>query len=89
MSGLTIALTCAMLALGLFGIGAFWFPFLCLLGCILFFGKNPGQALLPLAAGGLLLIVTTGSLLAFKQATRGSYCDTLCPETDPYRARRR
>jgi DNA segregation ATPase FtsK/SpoIIIE, S-DNA-T family len=52
---------------GLFGIGAFWFPFLCLLGCILFFGKNPGQALLPLAAGGLLLIITTGSLLALKQ----------------------
>jgi hypothetical protein len=57
----------AGILVGLFGIGAFWIPFLCLLGSILFFGKNPGQAMLPLAAGGMLLIVTTGSLLAFKQ----------------------
>ena len=57
----------AGILVGLFGIGAFWVPFLCLLGCILFFGKNPGQALLPLAAGGILLIITTGSLLALKQ----------------------
>ena len=52
---------------GLFGIGAFWIPFLFLLGSILFFGKDTGRALLPLAAGGILLIITTGSLLAFKQ----------------------
>ena len=57
----------AGILVGLFGIGAFWIPFLCLLGSILFFGKNPGQAMLPLAAGGMLLIITTGSLLAFKQ----------------------
>jgi S-DNA-T family DNA segregation ATPase FtsK/SpoIIIE len=52
---------------GLFGIGALWFPFLCLLGSVLFFGKHPSQALLPLAAGGILLIIATGSLLALKQ----------------------
>ena len=57
----------AGILVGLFGIGAFWVPFLCLLGSILFFGKNPGQAMLPLAAGGILLIITTGSLLAFSQ----------------------
>lgn len=55
------------LLVGLFGIGAFWIPFLFLLSSILFFGKDPGKALLPLAAGGVLLIVATGSLLAFKQ----------------------
>ncbi|MBC2710143.1 MAG: DNA translocase FtsK 4TM domain-containing protein [Desulfosarcina sp.] len=57
----------AGILVGLFGIGAFWIPFLFLLGSILFFGKHSGQALLPLAAGGILLIITTGSLLAFKQ----------------------
>ena len=56
----------AGIIVGLFGIGAFWIPFLCLLGSILFFGKHPGRAVLPLAAGGVLLIITTGSLLAFK-----------------------
>ncbi|WP_054699744.1 DNA translocase FtsK, partial [Desulfosarcina cetonica] len=53
---------------GLFGIGAFWIPFLFLLGSLLFFGKQSGRALLPLAAGGFLLVLTTGSLLALKQA---------------------
>ena len=57
----------AGILVGLFGIGAFWVPFLFLLGSILFFGKHPGRAMLPLAAGGILLIITTGSLLAFKQ----------------------
>ncbi|BBO89390.1 DNA translocase FtsK [Desulfosarcina ovata] len=52
---------------GLFGIGAFWVPFLFLLGSLLFFGKHSGQALLPLTAGGFLLVLTTGSLLALKQ----------------------
>ncbi|MGA6924302.1 MAG: DNA translocase FtsK, partial [Desulfosarcina sp.] len=57
----------AGILVGLFGMGAFWIPFLFLLGSLLFFGKNPGRALLPLAAGGILLVITTGSLLAFKQ----------------------
>ena len=57
----------AGILVGLFGIGAFWVPFICLLGSTLFFAKNAGEALLPLAAGGILLIITTGSLLALKQ----------------------
>jgi DNA segregation ATPase FtsK/SpoIIIE, S-DNA-T family len=57
----------AGILVGLFGIGAFWLPLLCLLGSLLFFGKHSSQALLPLAAGGILLIITTGSLLAFRQ----------------------
>ena len=57
----------AGILIGLFGIGAFWVPFLFLLGSLLFFGKSSGKALLPLAAGGLLLILTTGSLLALNQ----------------------
>jgi len=57
----------AGILVGLFGIGAFWIPFLCLLGSILFFGQDPGKAMLPLAAGGMLLVITTGSLLALKQ----------------------
>jgi S-DNA-T family DNA segregation ATPase FtsK/SpoIIIE len=57
----------AGILVGLFGIGAFWLPLLFLLGSILFFGENAGRALLPLSVGGLLLIITTGSLLAFKQ----------------------
>jgi len=57
----------AGILVGLFGIGAFWLPLLCLLGSLLFFGENAGQVLLPLAAGGVLLIITTGSLLAFRQ----------------------
>jgi DNA segregation ATPase FtsK/SpoIIIE, S-DNA-T family len=57
----------AGILVGLFGIGAFWFPLLCLLGSILFFGKQSGRTLLPLAAGGILLTISTGSLLALKQ----------------------
>jgi len=57
----------AGILIGLFGIGAFWIPFLFLLGSILFFSKNTARVLWPLAIGGLLLIITTGSLLAFKQ----------------------
>ncbi len=52
---------------GLFGIGALWVPLLCLLGSVLFFGKQSNRALLTLAIGGILLIITTGSLLALKQ----------------------
>ncbi|PID39920.1 MAG: cell division protein FtsK [Proteobacteria bacterium] len=52
---------------GLFGIGGGWVPFLFLLGSILFFGEHPERTLLPLVAGGLLLVITTGSLLALRQ----------------------
>jgi S-DNA-T family DNA segregation ATPase FtsK/SpoIIIE len=55
------------LLIGLFGIGAFWMPLFFLLGSILFFGKNTAETLIPLSVGGILLVVTTGSLLSFKQ----------------------
>ncbi len=54
---------------GLFGIGAFWIPVLLLLSSIHFFGDHPKKAILTTLFGGVLLIVTTGSLLAFKQMT--------------------
>ncbi len=52
---------------GLFGLGAFWFPILLLLASIHLFGSQAGKAIVLTIAGGLLLIVTTGGLLAFKQ----------------------
>jgi len=52
---------------GLFGVGAFWIPFILLLACIQFFGPDPGRGIALTAAGGVLLVVTTGSLLAFRQ----------------------
>jgi S-DNA-T family DNA segregation ATPase FtsK/SpoIIIE len=52
---------------GLFGLGAFWFPILLLLASIQFFGNHPDKAIVLTIVGGILLVVTTGSLLALKQ----------------------
>ncbi|MBC8431048.1 MAG: DNA translocase FtsK [Desulfobacterales bacterium] len=52
---------------GLFGLGAFWFPILLLLASIHLFGSQAGKAIVLTIVGGLLLIVTTGGLLAYKQ----------------------
>jgi len=57
----------AGILVGLFGLGAFWFPILLLLASIHFFGDHPGKAILLTMAGGILLIVTTGSLLSLQQ----------------------
>ncbi len=54
---------------GLFGIGAFWLPLLLLLMSIQFFSKQTGRIIVFQALGGLLLIITTGSLLAFHNDT--------------------
>ena len=51
--------------IALFGIGAFWLPILLLLLSVQFFGKNPEAVILQRIAGGVLLIITTGSLIAF------------------------
>lgn len=51
---------------GLFGLGAFWTPVLLLFTSMHFFGKNPIRAVLPLAAGGILLVIATGSLFALQ-----------------------
>lgn len=53
--------------IGLFGLGAFWVPILLLFLSIHVFGNNPKKLLTITLVGGLLLIVTTGSLLAFQQ----------------------
>ncbi len=55
--------------IGLFGLGAFWIPLLLLLTSIHFFGDHPTQAKISTLIGGILLVVTTGSLLATRQNT--------------------
>ena len=59
----------AGILIGLFGIGSFWFPVLLLLMSIHFFGKQPDRTVVYKTLGGLLLIITTGSLLAFHNDT--------------------
>jgi len=53
--------------IGLFGLGAFWIPILFLLSSIHFFGDYQGKAIILIMAGGIILIISTGSLLAFQQ----------------------
>jgi DNA segregation ATPase FtsK/SpoIIIE, S-DNA-T family len=57
----------AGLLVGLFGLGAFWVPVLLLLASVHFFSAQSRMTIAHLAAGGLLLLLTTGCLLAFKQ----------------------
>jgi len=59
----------AGILIGLFGLGAFWIPLLLLLTSIHFFGDHPMQAKISTLIGGILLVVTTGSLLATRQNT--------------------
>ena len=49
---------------GLFGLGAFWIPILLLLTSIHFFRNHPARAIVFTITGGILLVITTGSLLA-------------------------
>ena len=53
--------------IGLFGLGAFWIPILFLLSSIHFFGDYHEKAIMLIIAGGIILIISTGSLLAFQQ----------------------
>jgi S-DNA-T family DNA segregation ATPase FtsK/SpoIIIE len=53
--------------IGLFGLGAFWVPLLLLFLSIQFFASRPPIAFGLTLAGGLLLILTSGALLAFQQ----------------------
>ncbi len=53
--------------IGLFGLGAFWIPILLLLISIHFFGGHQAKTILRTIAGGILLVITTGGLLALKQ----------------------
>jgi len=56
----------AGLFIGLFGLGAFWIPFLLMLISVnLLSGKATGNSILITLGGGLLLVVATGALFAF------------------------
>jgi S-DNA-T family DNA segregation ATPase FtsK/SpoIIIE len=57
----------ASIFIGLFGLGAFWLPILLLFASIHFFCKHPRRAVVLTIVGGILLVITTGSLLAFQQ----------------------
>ncbi len=52
--------------IGLFGIGSFWIPVLLALSFVRMFGEYSGREFLSALAGGILLVATTGGLLAFK-----------------------
>ena len=52
---------------GLWGLAALWVPILLLLASIHSFSSQSKHALTTILAGGLLLLITTGSLLALKQ----------------------
>ena len=54
--------------IGLFGLGAFWIPLLLLLASIQFFGDQSKQVMISTAVGGIILIITTGSLLTIQQS---------------------
>lgn len=55
--------------IGLFGLGAFLIPILFFIGFIEFYKNRSGQRLSVMAAGGIILTVSTGSLLSFFQET--------------------
>ncbi|MFV9644530.1 MAG: DNA translocase FtsK [Desulfobacterales bacterium] len=57
----------ASIFIGLFGLGAFWLPILLLFASIHFFCKHPRRAVVLTIVGGILLVITTGSLLALQQ----------------------
>ena len=54
----------AGLFIGLFGLGAFWIPVLLLLSSLHFFGGHSRETVIATLVGGLILTVTTGSLLS-------------------------
>jgi S-DNA-T family DNA segregation ATPase FtsK/SpoIIIE len=56
----------AGILIGLFGLGSFWIPILLLLISIHFFSNHPNKAIIPTIIGGIILMITTGSLLAIK-----------------------
>ena len=53
--------------IGLFGLGSFWIPILFLLSSVHFFGDHQRKAIILIMVGGIILIISSGSLLAFQQ----------------------
>jgi S-DNA-T family DNA segregation ATPase FtsK/SpoIIIE len=56
----------AGILIGLFGLGAFWIPILLLLTSLHIFGGHSGKAIILTIIGGIILMITTGSLLAIR-----------------------
>ena len=52
--------------IGLFGLGAFWIPILLLLTSLHIFGGHSAKAIILTITGGIILMITTGSMLALK-----------------------
>ncbi len=61
-----IGATAAGNLIGLFGLGAYWIPILLLISSIHFFNARPGATIAVTIAGGLILAVTTGGLVSFR-----------------------
>ncbi len=54
----------AGILIGLFGLGAFWFPVLLLIFSIHFFGRHTRKAMVLSLIGGFFLIIATGGLIS-------------------------
>lgn len=65
----TLGAHLAGLLVGVFGLGGFWVPILLLMASVHFFSDRSHKTMARLAGGGLLLLLTTGCLFAFKQNT--------------------
>jgi len=63
----TIGSQVAGVLIGLWGLGALWVPVLLLLASINSFSSQSRHAMTTIVAGGILLLMTTGSLLALRQ----------------------
>ncbi len=57
----------AGLLLGLFGLGSFWIPVLLFLSGFYFFSNYSNKSIMRIITGGILLVISTGSLLSLKQ----------------------
>ncbi|MDX9786722.1 MAG: DNA translocase FtsK 4TM domain-containing protein [Desulfobacterales bacterium] len=57
----------ADILISLFGIGAFWIPVILMLASIHLLSKHPRKSILLTVIGGIVLAVTTGSLLALQK----------------------
>lgn len=53
--------------IALFGLGSYWIPVLLLISSIHFFNARPGTTIAVTIAGGMILAVTTGGLVSFRE----------------------
>ena len=52
--------------IGLFGLGSYWIPIFLLISSIHFFNARPGTTIAVTITGGLILAITTGGLVSFR-----------------------